>query len=109
MDWSQLFEIICMFPAIYTVRGWMSTSSTTSIKNKREELKNFEHLILFLVFATVIPIVLPVYFERLVICFYVSYNSMSLNSRSCLVTIVLHLLLFFGNSLVLQHRGRCLM
>ena len=30
------------------------------IKNKQEELKIFEHLILFSVFATVIPIVLPV-------------------------------------------------
>ena len=69
------------------------------IKNKQEELKIFEHLILFSVFATVIPIVLPVYFERLVSYFYVSYNSMSLNSRSCLVTIVLHLLFFFGNFL----------
>ena len=43
---SQLFEIICTFPAIYTVRGWMSTSSATSVKNKQEEFKtlNFEHL-----------------------------------------------------------------
>ena len=60
LDCSQLFEIICTFPAIHTVRGWMLTSSTTSIKNKQEELKNFEHLILFSEFAIVIPIVLPV-------------------------------------------------
>ena len=33
VDCSQLFEIIFTFPAIYIVRGWMSTSSTTSIKN----------------------------------------------------------------------------
>ena len=60
VDCSQFFEIICAFPAIVTVHGWMSTSSATSIKNKHEELKNFEHLILFSVFTTVIPIFLPV-------------------------------------------------
>ena len=39
---SQLVEIICTFPAIYTARGWMLTPSATSIKNKQEGLKNFE-------------------------------------------------------------------
>ena len=35
-------NFIWTFPAMYTVRWWMSTSSATSIKNKQEELKNFE-------------------------------------------------------------------
>ena len=42
VDCSQLFEIICTFPAAYTVRGWMLTSSASSIKNKQEGLKKFK-------------------------------------------------------------------
>ena len=64
MHCSQLIETICTFPAIYTVHGCMLSWSATSIKNKQEGLKNFEHLILFSVFAIVIPVILQ--FERLV-------------------------------------------
>ena len=39
---SLWIVLICTFPAIHTVREWMSISSTTSIKNKQDELKNFE-------------------------------------------------------------------
>ena len=39
---SQLFEIICTFPAIYIVPGWMLISSTTSIKNKQKGSENFD-------------------------------------------------------------------
>ena len=35
VDCSQLSEIICTFPAIYTVHGWMSTSSTDDLNEEQ--------------------------------------------------------------------------